>query len=86
MLRFSAVRVFFKVRTIILRFSVGNAFCMRKLLTLRKTISPSVPPGSLMDFRSAFSSGATLPGTPRVAIIEAATRYTRSFSESPFSF
>ena len=49
-------------------------------------MSPSVFPSSVDDFKSAFSSGATFPGTPIVAIIDAATKYTLSFSPKPFSF
>ena len=49
-------------------------------------MSPSVFPSSVDDFNSDFSSGLTLSGIPSVAIIEAETRYTLSFSLSPFSF
>jgi len=49
-------------------------------------MSPSLFPFSAEDFSSDFSNGATSPGIPNVAIIEAATRYTRSFSPNPFSF
>ena len=48
-------------------------------------MSPSREPGSWEDFSSLLSNGLTLPGTPNVAMIVAATRYMRSFSRSPFS-
>ena len=55
-------------------FSLGKFFSFKKALIFRIKISPSVLPLSLDDFSSDFSSGATLPGMPRVAMIEAATR------------
>ena len=74
------------VRTIISRFSCGRFFSSRKALILRGIISPSRFPVSVEDFNSDFSRAATLPGTPSVAMMDAATRYTRSRSLKPFSF
>lgn len=82
----SVVSVFCNVRTIISRFSCGRFFSSRKALILRRIISPSRFPVSIEDFNSDFSRAATLPGTPSVAMMDAATRYTRSRSLKPFSF
>ena len=83
---FSVVNVFFKVLMIKSFFSFGICFSSKKASNFRTTISPSVFPFSEEDFRSDFSSDATLPGMPRVAIIEAATRYTRSFRPILFRY
>ena len=55
-------------------FSTGNFFSFKNASIFRIKISPSVLPFSLEDFNSDFSSGATFPGIPKVAMIEAATR------------
>lgn len=60
-------------------FSAGISFSPKKAVIFLTIISPSVLPFSVEDFKSDFSRGETLPGIPIVAIIEAATRYTRSF-------
>ena len=54
--------------------SVGMFLQSKNAFIFLIKISPSVLPCSGEDFSSCFSSGATLPGMPRVAMIEAATR------------
>jgi hypothetical protein len=49
-------------------------------------MSPSLLPLSVEDFKSDFSSGATFPGIPSVAIIEAATNKHGHFLLSLFHF
>jgi hypothetical protein len=55
-------------------FSTGISLLTKNALIFLTMISPSLLPISVEDFKSDFSSGATFPGIPRVAIIEAATR------------
>ena len=55
-------------------FASGSAFSVKNALIFLRIISPSVLPGSGEDFRSSFSKGFTFPGTPRVAMMEEATR------------
>jgi len=78
--------VFSKVLTIISFFSIGSFFSFKKAFIFLIIISPSLFPTSLEDFNSDFSNGVTFPGIPNVAIIDAATKYTLSFSPNPFSF
>ena len=46
----------------------------RKLEIFSTLISKKSMPGSGEDFRSSFSKAFTFPGTPRVAMMEEATR------------
>ena len=71
---FSVVSVFCNVLKIKSFFSCGISFASRKALIFLTIISPSLLPISMEDFKSDFSSGATFPGIPKVAMIEAATR------------
>ena len=71
---FSVVSVFSNVLTIKSFFSFGMSFSSKKDFIFLTTISPSLFPFSIEDFKSDFSNGATLPGIPKVAMIEAATR------------
>ena len=78
--------MFCSVLTIKSFLSLGSFLASRKDSIFLSTMSPSVLFLSSEDFKSAFVNGYTLLSTsPRVAIMEATTRYTRSFSLSPFS-
>ncbi len=55
-------------------FVSGRAFSVKNALIFLRIISPSVSPDSGEDLRSSFSKGFTFPGTPRVAMMEEATR------------
>jgi len=69
-----AVRMFFRALSIYIFFSSGIFFSTKNASIFLITISPSLFPVSVDDFKSDFSSGATLPCIPSVAIIEAAKR------------
>ncbi|PWR35248.1 hypothetical protein, partial [Listeria monocytogenes] len=59
------------IRTFI---SMGRNNTYKKAEIILTTKSPSLIPTSVYEFNSLLSRGATIPGIPKVAIIEAATR------------
>ena len=83
---FSIVNVLARVLIIKSFFAFGKLLAFKNASIFLKTISPSLFPSSKEDFKSDFSNEETLLGIPNVAIIDAATKYTLSFSPSPFSF